>query len=190
MRAAALLGLIAVLIAHPALAWEPDAAAQARLADGRPVVLVGSEPGGVGVIRAAIEIAAPPQTIWDVVVDCSLAPKMVADLKSCRVLDRDPAGRWDLREHISRAFPLPPVRSVFRSDYDPPRRVRMKKAGGEMRVLEGEWRLEPRGDKTLVIYENRVALPFAVPPPIARAGLRRAVPKALLALNREVMARR
>src|SRR5690606_34501384 len=170
--------------------WEPDAAARAVLATGKPYVRVASEPGGVGVIRAAIDIDAPPEVVWRVMVDCALAPRMVADLKSCRVLDRDPAGRWDVREHVSRNFPLPQVRSVFRSDYDPPKSVRMKKAGGEMRVLEAEWRLTPVEGRTLVVYENRVALPFPVPAPFARAALRRAVPKALLALRREAVARR
>ena len=39
--------------------------------------------------------------------------RMVKRLKSCRILEHDPAGRWDVREHVSRAGILPAVRSVI-----------------------------------------------------------------------------
>jgi len=143
--------------------------------------------GSSGLIRGVVEIDAPPEIVWKVVVDCELAPRMVRSLKSCRVLERDPAGRWDVREHISRTGLLPSIRSVFRSDYDPPRRIHFYRVGGELKVLDGEWRLIPLdgGRRTRVLYENRAATPFAVPGPIARMVLRKDVPAALSALRRE-----
>ena len=54
-----------------------------------------------GLIRGVVDIPAPPQAVWAVLVDCDLAPRMVRRLKSCRIVERDPAGGWDVREHIS-----------------------------------------------------------------------------------------
>lgn len=178
--------LLAVLTLAAAPAWAaPDT--------GGIHVEITPDPGGAsGLIRGSVEIEATPEQVWEVLVDCGVAPRMVSRLKSCKVLERDPQGRWDVREHISRAGPLPSVRSVFRSEYDPPRHIRFKRAGGEVKVLEGEWRLIPLagGQRTRVLYESRASAPFAVPAPIARMILRHDVPEALAALRREVMARR
>ena len=179
-----------LIAAGPALAADLDPQARAQLDRGRPYVDVRADPDGEsGLIRAAIDIAAPPQMVWDVVTDCDLAPKMVASLKSCRILQKDPAGAWDVREDISRMGFLPSVRNVFRSDYDPPKSVRFHRVAGDLKVFEGEWRIEPRGAGTRVVYESRVSAPFRVPGPIARIALRYEVPQALTALRRECLAR-
>lgn len=186
------LAILALTIAAPAWAWTPDPAAISRLESGRPYVDVRADPSGAtGLIRAGIDIAAPREVVWDVVTDCGLAPRMVASLRSCRVLERDPAGRWDVREHVSRPRLLPPVRSVFRSEYQPPSRIAFRKAGGDLRMLDGEWRLEPLngGAATRVLYEQRAAFPYRAPDALIRMGMRRDVPLALLALRREALAR-
>lgn len=176
--------LAGLLLAAPARASEPR--------DGIRVEVVADAGGSSGLIRGVVEIDASPEAVWKVLIDCGLAPRMVRSLKSCRVVERDPGGRWDVREHISRTGLLPSVRSVFRSDYDPPRRIRFYRVGGELKLLEGEWRLVPLdgGARTRVLYENRASAPFAIPSPIARMALRKEVPEALAALRREVMAQR
>jgi hypothetical protein len=84
---------------------------------------------------------------------------------------------------------LPPVRNVFRSDYEAPNRVHFHRVGGDLKVFEGEWRIEPEGTGVRVTYENRVSAPFRVPGYLSRIGLRMEVPQALLALRREAMLR-
>jgi ribosome-associated toxin RatA of RatAB toxin-antitoxin module len=145
--------------------------------------------GASGLILAAIDIAAPPEVVFKVITDCELAPKMVSSLKSCRVLERDPGGRWDVREEVSKMTFVPSVRNVFRSDYDPPASVRFHRIGGDLKVFEGGWRIEPHGQGSRVIYENRVSAPFRVPGYLARIALRFEVPQALQALRRESLAR-
>ena len=178
--------LLAVLMLAGPPAWAAPEA-------GGIHVEITPDPGGAsGLIRGSVEIDATPEQVWEVLIDCAVAPQMVARLKSCRILERDPQGRWDVREHVSRAGPLPAVQSVFRSEYDRPRYIRFKRSGGEVKVLEGEWRLIPLtgGTRTKVLYESRASAPFAVPAPIARMILRHDVPEALAALRREVMSRR
>ena len=178
--------LIAVLAAGPARALDLPAQAENLLDRGRPWVEVKADADGYsGQIRAAIDIPASKEAIWARMLDCDAALRMVPNLKSCRVLDRDPQGRWDVREQVSSAAFLPSVRNVYRSDYDKPNGLRFQRTGGDMRVFEGSWRLETRPDGVRVNYEARAAAPFTVPGWIARATLRHDVSVALLALRRE-----
>jgi len=186
----ALLVSAVLFAAGPAQALELPPRAEALLDRGRPYAEVtrGAD-GSSGVIRAAIDIAAPQATVWAVMTDCDLAPQMVPSLKSCRIVERDPQGRWDVREQVSKAGFMPQVRSLFREDFEPPDRMTFHAVGGDLKLLEGEWRLIPHGDKVRVTYEAHVAAPFAAPGWAARLALRHDVPAALLALRRESLAR-
>ena len=105
------------LAAGPAGAFDLPPKAEALLERGRPWVEVRPDADGhSGQVRAAIDIAAPKEAIWALMLDCDAALRMVANLKSCRVLERDPQGRWDVREQVSRGAFLPSVKSVYRSD--------------------------------------------------------------------------
>jgi len=187
----------ALFLAAALLAWaSPGAAmdlpdrARALLDEGRPYVEVRPGPdGSSGVISAAIDVAAPEAVVWAVMTDCDLAPRMVPKLKSCRILERDPQGRWDIREEVTRATFTPSVRMVYREDFEPTHRMSFHRTGGDLKVFEGQWRLEPHGDEVRVTYEAHVAAPFAVPGWVARLALRHDVPQALLALRREALAR-
>lgn len=179
--------MIACLAAALPAAAQPFGV-KAELDGGKPYVEVRSD-GGSGVIRASIDIAAPRDAIWQVMIDCGLAPKLSPSLKSCRVLERDPKGRWDVRENVSRRTFIPSVRNVYRQDYDPPDRITFRRTDGDLSTFEGEWRLIPVGDKVRVTYQARVTVPFAVPPWAARMALRQEIPGALLALRREAVAR-
>ncbi|MGZ3376002.1 MAG: SRPBCC family protein [Phenylobacterium sp.] len=190
MRSWLLIGALAAAAAGPARAADLPERAQAQLSRGRPFVEVSpGADGSSGVILAAIDVAAPQAVVFAVMTDCDLAPKMVANLKSCRVLERDPQGRWDVREEVSKMTFAPSVRMVYREDFDPPRAMAFHRTGGDLNIFEGDWKLEPRGDQIRVTYQARVAAPFAVPGWIARLALRRDVPMALLELRREAMAR-
>ncbi|HEX5378053.1 MAG TPA: SRPBCC family protein [Phenylobacterium sp.] len=199
-RAVFLLIGLTILVAgapgHAAAAWGWEASPRisAELDRDRMVLEVKPDPGGAsGVIHAAIDLPAPPDVVWRLLTDCGLATRMVAGLKSCRILERDPEGRWDVREHISRPmFLLPPVRNVFRSEYEPLLGLTFHRVGGDLAVFEGAWRLEPMkgGARTRLFYESRASSPYAVPPALARMALRKAVSGALSALRRECLARR
>jgi ribosome-associated toxin RatA of RatAB toxin-antitoxin module len=184
-----LLTLSLLLAAGSARAFDLPPEARRALARGEAWFEVRADPAGAaGRLRAVEEVSAPPDQVFAVMTDCALAPHMVANLKSCRILERDPAGRWDVREHVSRPMLFfPSVRSIFRSEYDPPRGFSYRQTGGDLKVLEGDWRLTPLdgGTRTRVVYEGRAALPFAIPRAMARAVLRQQVAQALAALRRE-----
>ena len=144
-----------------------------------------------GVVRAAVDIKAPASVVWAVILDCARASRMVPSVVSCQVLAKDPAVRWDIREHQVRwSLMVPPMRSVFRSDYTPMKRIAFRCTGtGDLKVCEGEWRLEPLANGGVrVIYENSAKAPFAAPAFLYREAMRRDVPDALIALRRESLA--
>jgi len=147
-----------------------------------PVVEVNADPKGAsGDIRAQVDIAAPPATVWRVLIDCSLVPHLMVGAKSCRVLQHDPAGRWDVREQISQGALLPAIRTVLHSDYEAPRAVHFHRIDGDLKVLEGNWKLEPldAGLRTRVSYDSRVQAPFGIPAFLARSVLRGDMPKTM-----------
>ncbi len=170
----------------PAGAWTP--AQTATLAAGHPVVELAPTPDGDATrIHAAVDIAAPAQRIWSVMTDCAREVRFVPGLKSCRVLERGPAGRWDVREHeISWVWFLPRIRSVFRADYDPPKRLRFHRISGTLTRNEGEWRLTaaPKGG-TRVSYDAVVGVSVPVPDFMVESALKRDIATVLRQLKQE-----
>lgn len=148
------------------------------LARGEPVVRVERDrraDDGAAAVFGAVDIRAERKTIWNIMLDCGRAPEIVSNLKSCAVVESAPDGAYDVREHvISYTLLFPRVRSVFRSEYTPYEEIRFEKAGGDLRVLEGVWRLAPAGDgeRVRVIYQARLAIAAPVPRAIMRANVR------------------
>lgn len=183
--------LAACLSATPLLAWSPTSDTQKTLRNGRAWAEVLPDANGAVLIRAAVDIAAPPSTVWAVMTDCRLASRLIADLASCTVLQGDQRHGWDVRDQFSRGnLFLPDIHNVVRSEYTPYSLIRFQKAGGNLKIEDGEWRLESidGGAGTRVIYINRVKADILVPAPLVRAGLRGSTPKVLLALRRESLA--
>jgi carbon monoxide dehydrogenase subunit G len=170
--------VIAALFAGAAAA----VAAPAFAAGPAPIVSVTADPrGAAGVIHGQIDIAAPRALVWAVMVDCARVSALMVNVKYCHVLQRDPAGRWDVREQVTKASLLPGVRTVMRSDYEAPHTVAFHRTDGDFKILEGEWRLEPLdgGSHTRVFYESRMSAPFAAPAFLMRAAIRSSLPTTL-----------
>ncbi|MCI3179979.1 cyclase [Caulobacter sp. CCUG 60055] len=159
--------------------------------DRPPTVSVAAEDGGHGgVVRASFDIAAPPQVVWAVLTDCDHARDMVPNLVSCRVLDRDPAGRWDVREHIAKTWFTPRLRNVIRTEFDPPHGLSYRRIAGDWTRSEGRWTLTATdgGAATHLDYEGHMALGVAVPSWAVREAARHELPQALAALRRACLA--
>ena len=131
--------------------------------------------------------AASAQTsIWRCPGNVYTNSQAEAQSRGCKVVETDPKGRWDVREHILKT-PLQMVRSVFRSDLEPNRRMTFRRVDGDMRILEGEWTLEALdgGRRTRVSHEMRMQPGFSAPGMMVRSFVRGEVSAGLANLRRE-----
>ena len=186
--------LSAILIATAALATtiahaaDLSPKAQAALARGEAYAEVSPDPDGVsGKVFAVIDIEAPPARVWGVMTDCATAGKMITNLARCTIVSGDIRKGVDVREHVThRSLFLPAMRIVFRSVYEPFHRIRFDRVAGDLKVEQGEWRLQAMrgGAATRVFYENRLAVDWPIPKALLRDGLRKDTPKVLVNLRR------
>ncbi len=186
-----ILAVTALGLATPILAWAPTASTERTLRGGAAWAEVLPDADGAALIRAAVDIHAAPQTVWAVMTDCRLAFRLIADLSSCTVLEGDQRKGWDVREQVTHGnLFLPDIHNVVHSDYQPYSLIRFRRVGGDLKIEDGEWRLEALdgGTGTRVIYINRVKANILAPAFLVRAGIRASTPKVMLALRRESLA--
>jgi ribosome-associated toxin RatA of RatAB toxin-antitoxin module len=161
-------------------------AASAAAQSGPTLKLGRDEARDAMTVDAAIEIAAPPATVWAVVADCARAAKYVPNMESCRVVKREAKGA-DIRETVMNYPMIPRIRTLTRMDLEPNKRMAFKLIEGDMRVAEGGWRLEPRdnGKATQLRYHSVFALGFFVPQFMLRQTAEADVPAMMKAIERE-----
>lgn len=178
------LGLFPTLIIATALV----AAGPLRAGAGQPNVRVDTDAKMQAAhVRASIEIAAPPPVVWSVITDCARQPQIVPNLESCRIVRHDPGGRWDIREHvINWAALMPKLRTVVRTSYDAGHRMLFKRVDGDMRISEGEWRVEPVANAraSRLYYTALVAPKFPVPQFMVEHTVNNELPNLLHAIER------
>ncbi|MGE0063834.1 MAG: SRPBCC family protein [Xanthobacteraceae bacterium] len=181
---------LTLLMALPAAAQAPTPDEAAALAAGEPAVNVAMDSAiDAARVRAAIDIPAPPATVWSVMTDCAHMMRFVPGLESCRVVEADPQGRWDVREHkINWAWFLPNIRTVFRADYDKPKTIKFRRIGGDLKMSEGQWRLVPRDGGTRLLYDALVAADVPVPNFVVLEAIRTDMAKVLRQLRAECAA--
>jgi uncharacterized protein YndB with AHSA1/START domain len=183
----AILATAALCGAPTAHAGELTPKAQAALDRGQPYAEVTPDPDGVsGKVSAVIDIDASPAKVWKVMTDCATAGRMITNLARCTIVSGDIRQGSDVREHVTRrSLFLPPMRIVFRSVYEPYSRIRFSRVSGDLKVEQGEWRLQPLrgGAATRVFYENRLAVDWPIPKALLRDGLRKDTPKVLVNLR-------
>jgi polyketide cyclase/dehydrase/lipid transport protein len=137
-------------------------------------------------VRASIDIAAPPPVVWAVITDCARSPHIIPNLESCRIIKHDPGGRWDIREHIINwAALFPKLRTVVRTSYEFGHRMLFKRVDGDMRISEGEWRVEPMANAhaTRLYYSALVAPSFPVPEFLIERTVHSDLPNVLRAIQ-------
>jgi carbon monoxide dehydrogenase subunit G len=158
------------------------------------VTIVGPDAkGAAGMVQAIIDIPVPPSVLWNTMLDCKGANRFIEGLQKCRILKKDPKGKWDVREHVVSWLALmPSTRSEFRSDYQKHRSIKFMRTGGDLKILEGEWNLQSvqKGKETRLTYMARVDPGTILPSSMIRAAVEADFPKTLKALRKEAIRRK
>jgi hypothetical protein len=136
-------------------------------------------------VKVAIKVKAPPQSIWDVLTACQIAPEYVPNVVSCRSLETVDGGRAELFvQTVKPAFFLPSFEHVFRLDYEPYERIGVHRVSGPLARMDGDWWLLPQQDGAiLLVYELAVDPGLPVPRFFVRATMKRDIPKILTAVR-------
>ena len=181
--------MAALLMWLPAAGHALTAEQIATLESGEPVVDVHIDSRiDAARVRATIDVPAPPQRVWTVMTDCARAMRFIPGLKSCRVIERAPDGRWDVREHkINWAWFMPNIRTVFRAEYERPRFIRFRRIAGDLKSSDGQWRLAPRehGKATRLHYEAVLSADVPAPDFIVVETIRKDMATVLRRLREE-----
>jgi ribosome-associated toxin RatA of RatAB toxin-antitoxin module len=98
------------------------------------------------------EINAPIDQVWAVVQDVETAPDWQGGMNGMRALERDAEDRATLCE-VSADIKVRSVKSVVRFTYDGPTRLSWSQEKGELKSVDGYWKLEDLGgDRTRATY--------------------------------------
>ena len=161
-----------------------------RLERGEILVRVrpGPEPDK-GWVEALVLIDAGAGRLWKIMTDCSRAPDFVPGLRACTVIEAGPG--WEvIRHRVKWTWFWPEISYTFKADYEKNRRIEFVKTAGDLKEMQGAWRLEPvNGDgKTLVRYGVYLDPGFFVPQWLVHHALKKDLPAVLAALRKEAAA--
>lgn len=141
--------------------------------------------------EGTIEIDGSPAAIMAVIVDFDAYPEWLSDIKEIEVLERFPDGRAS-RVHMAVSAGPINARYTLAYTYEPNEGGVSWKfiEGSTIKDMEGEYRLQPKGDHTAVTY--RLALDVAIPGPgflkkrLLAEGEKRIIDSALHGLKERV----
>jgi len=94
---------------------------------------------------ASSEIDAPLQAVWAIVQDIETAPEWQKGLDTMTVLERDEQGRA-IQCETTTDTKLKVFTARVRFTYAAPRELRWTQEHGDLRSMQGSWRLEEVGD--------------------------------------------
>lgn len=102
--------------------------------------------------EASIELDAPIEDVWAVVVEVDRSPEWQEGLEEVEVLSRDGSGRVERAETVSDAK-VKTVRSTVRFSYEEPTRVSWRQEQGDLKSVDGSWELtDLGGGRTRAVY--------------------------------------
>ena len=104
----------------------------------------------------SVEIDAPIQRVFDIASDIENAPAWQGSLKDVEVLERDADGRASLVDTVNDAK-VKTVKTKLRFSYESPGAIRWTQEKGDVKALDGAWKLEDLGgDRTRATYSLEV----------------------------------
>jgi len=138
-------------------------------------------------VEASVEVNADPRTAWEVLTDYDHLADFIPDMKSSRVLRRDP-GRVVVEQKGEFGF------LFFRQAIDvtmavseqPPRRIVARSLAGSLKDMEASYELRPSAGGLRLGYAGRFVPDFFLPPLIGMPLVRRSLERRLRSMVDEI----
>lgn len=133
------------------------------------------KPGGAARVTALFHTSA--QAVWDVIGYCRNAFVYLRGLKSCEMLEGDQFQMTKRHRQRSNWY-TPTLDFTFEASRDAGGYGEAHLVGGDLKVLEGQWKLVPQEDENslIVTHEIRVQPKIPVPKWLIRRSLRKDLP--------------
>jgi len=154
---------------------EVDDADFARLRAGEVLVEEKRLDESVGYVRVQVLIEASAETVWGVISSCAHAHRYLNGLEECEVLVDEP--RRAVTHHVVDPGWLTPTMDYrFETRRTPYRRMDFELIEGNLKEMEGYWRLVPVDSGVVVEHEVRIKPAAPAPMWLIRRKLRNDLP--------------
>ncbi len=169
-------------------AWAPTPDAVATAQSGKVWLDVRSDPNSSAQLgRAVVDIDAPPAAVWKLMTDCAAIRRIMPSNRGCKVISRK--GNSEVVEQIINTPIMPDLHTTFRQDFEPQKRIVITRVDGDLKVINGEWRLQALpGGGSRVSQEMRMQPNFPAPGMMIRSFLRNELSVGLANLRAEAEA--
>src|SRR5713101_2943738 len=138
-------------------------------------------------VRASAELKASPRIAWEVLTDYDHLAEFIPDLRSSRVLRRDPDGVLvEQKGEFGFLFFRQPIEVTMAVSEQPPRRIFARSVAGSMKDMEGSYELQASDAGLRLAYSGRLVPDFFVPPLIGMALVRRSLDPRFRAMVEEI----
>ena len=122
--------------------------------------------------------------------DCTRGHEIVKGMRSCDVLETLPNENSDIRQQVFDMGPfLPDAKTRFQSDYVPYKTITIRRVGGDLKIQDAIWSIEPQDNGlTRVSYRATILLKFPVPGGLIKNATRKDTPQIMRNLRRVAQA--
>lgn len=166
---------------------------------GMPAGAVAADPGlrvnasstlGVITINAEMLVPADADTAWAVLTDYNNLSHFIPEMVSSRiiVIPGQPK-RLEQRGDSGLLSFFSPEFIVFQLEETPNERIRFKRVAGDLRSMQGEWRIVGVGNPVMVFYRARIVPKVPLPPLLGTTIIENDVEEKLAAIRREIARR-
>lgn len=171
------------------LIYPLDGQASTPVKPGEGQMLVETEAPEVGKwplhVRIVLPVEVEPEAVWKVLTDYEHMAEFVPHMARCRVMERkeDTITVEEVFKHIFVSMEL--LLSIKES---PPNRIDFRLVGGNMRVYDGHWSIEPHNPVgTLLSLEVAVQPGFRAPRGIVSWILKKELPEGVMAIRKKAV---
>ena len=139
-------------------------------------------------VRAEIPVAVTPATAWRVLTDYNHLAEFVPDMQVSRLVGSKPLLLEQRGESGFLVFSVE-IRVVLQLEEVPLERIGFRAIDGNLKRMQGEWRIVPAGEGIRLHYRADIDPDFWVPPLIGDSILKAHVERQISGVVKEMLRR-